>query len=245
MFYIDKINDKKIIKSTLIKSDHCFTTKNICIKSEEIEMKNIIIENKKDICKYFNIDDNQLILPNQTHSSNVNLIQDDVFVYPETDALITDKNNIAIGVYTADCVPIIIYDDKRIVGAVVHAGWKGTMAKILPKTINKLISQYNCNIDDISVAIGPAIGICCYETNQQMYHQLKNIVSDFEDLYRVTKTNNIYIDLKNINARQVFELGICNIDISTYCTSCNNNLFYSYRKESKTSNRNCSILKVV
>ena len=245
MFYIDKINDKKIIKSTLINTNHCFTTKDLCLKSDEIMMKDLIYDNEKDICKYFNIDVNQLIFPNQVHSSNINVVQNGIFNYPETDALIINNNDIAIGTYTADCVPIIIYDDKKKIGAVVHAGWKGTVEKILPKTINKLINEHNCNINDIRVAIGPAIGICCYEINQQICNQLKDTVVNFYNLYRITDYNTIYVDLKNINARQIFELGITNIDISTYCTSCNNNFFYSYRKECKTSNRNCSILKIV
>lgn len=180
----------------------------------------------------------RLIRPTQTHSSNVEIV-DYRSDYPDTDGLILNNNNDAICLKFADCTPLIFYDTKKRVGAISHAGWRGTAAKIGVKTINKMQELCNSIPTDIIAVIGPAISICCYEVSEEVKDKLLKTVNDSTNLY-----NNKCVDLKKINARQLEEAGINKIDICPYCTSCNNDLFYSYRKENGTTERHYAILKL-
>lgn len=234
MFYFDLIDGKKILKSDRLKSaEHFFTTRETIIKTKEIDMQAQVEENKQLIRKYLKI--KELVSPSQTHSDNINFAQINTENYPDTDALILNNFEQAIFLNFADCTPIILYDNKQNIGAISHAGWRGTVQKIAPKTITKM----NSNPKDITAIIGPAIGICCYEVGEDVFNQLKNTVNNFKGLYEGHKVN-----LKAINARQLEEIGVEDIDICPYCTSCNNDLFFSYRKENGTTNRHSAVLKL-
>ena len=234
MFYFDKIHGKKILKSDLLKDvEHFFTTRETIIKTKEPDMTNLVEENKKLICEYLKI--KELIHPSQTHSANIDFAQIGKFVYPETDGLILNNTEQAIFLNFADCTPVILYDIKQKIGAISHAGWRGTAQKIAPKTVEKM----NSNPKDIIAVIGPAISVCCYEVGEEVFEQLKATVSNFDGLYDGKK-----VDLKGINARQLREIGVEKIDICPYCTCCNNDLFFSYRKENGTTNRHSAVLKL-
>ena len=92
---------------------------------------------------------------------------------------------------------------------------------------------------DIIAVIGPAIGICCYEVSEEVRDKLLQTVKNSDGLY-----NNRNVDLKGINARQLQEVGVEKIDICPYCTSCNNDLFFSYRKENGTAKRHFAVLEL-
>lgn len=238
MFYFDEINGKRILKSDVLPNLQAFfTTRETVIRSNEIDLQNIVKENKELICKYLNVED--LISPIQTHSANVDLASENKLEYPNTDALILNNINQAIYLNFADCTPVILYDKKRHIAAVSHAGWRGTVQKIVPKTIEVMQS---CSSDIIAV-IGPAISICCYNVGEDVFQQLKSTVKNFDDLYNI-KNGQIFVDLKRINARQLEEIGVKNIDICPYCTCCNNDMFFSYRKEHATTNRHSAVIKL-
>ena len=243
MFYTTFINNKKVIKSDLIKAEHFFTTRESIIKSKEPEFYDVVENNKKNICKYLNISYEKLISPSQTHSSNISEAKAEIASYPNTDGLITTTKDIAIFLNFADCTPLIFYDEVKNIGAVTHAGWRGTAQMIAKKTINKMKEEYDCNTKNISVAIGPAISLCCYDVGEEVYNELKSTVSDFKDLFEI-RNNKIFVDLKGINAHQIYECGVEKIDIAPYCTCCNNDLFFSYRKENGTTNRHSALLKI-
>ena len=241
MFYFEEINGKKILKSDIIKTEHFFTTREICIQTKEKSLKEHTEYNKKLICDYLGI--NKLISPNQTHTSHIEIASSNKVSYPDTDGLITTEKDIAIYLNFADCTPVILYDEKENIGAISHAGWRGTAGKIATKTIEKMIKEYNCKSQNISAAIGPAISMCCYNVGEDVFRQLKSTVSDFNRLYEI-RNGSIFVDLKNINKRQIEECGIEKIDICPYCTCCNNDLSFSYRKENATTNRHSAILKL-
>jgi len=243
MFYFQNINGKKVLKSDFIKTEHFFTTREFCIKSKEPENIDIINQNKRDLCQYLRISESNLISPSQTHTSNVVVANSDIKNYPDTDGLIAVSSNIAIFLNFADCTPLIFYDDKKNVGAVSHAGWRGTAGNIATKTIEKLVSEFGSKRENISAAIGPAISMCCYNVGEEVYTKLKSTVNDFSGMYEI-REGEIFVDLKKINAKQIEECGVRNIDIAPYCTCCNNELFYSYRKENATTNRHSAVLKL-
>ncbi len=105
---------------------------------------------------------------------------------------------------------------------------------------------YFSSTEDIYAIIGPTISICCYSVGDDVYKQLSNTVSDM-DRFSTNIYDIHYVDLKGINKQQLIDVGIPknNIDVAPYCTSCNNDLFFSYRKESNTSSRHSAVLKLI
>ena len=233
MFYFEKINGKKVLRSDFLnEAEHFFTTKESFIKTQEKEYFDIVEKNKNDIKEYLKT--NVLISPQQTHSDNIALIENKT-VYPNTDALILKRKDCAIFLNFADCTPVVLYDKNNNTGAVVHAGWRGTALQIALKTLKKM----GANPKDVTALIGPCICFKCFETSDEAIASLKNTLNDTKDLFLDN-----YADLKGINARQLSEIGVKKIDICPYCTCCNNDLFFSYRKEDKTTNRISAVLKL-
>lgn len=216
MFYFDEFNGKKVLKSDLLKEVTAFFT------------------TREGLPNFGNI---PVISPTQTHSSNVEIVDDRV-VYENTDGLIITKPDTVIALRFADCTPLIFYDAINKIGAVSHAGWRGTAAKIGVETVKRMQKDFGTNPSDIIALIGPAISVCCYEVSEDVKEKLLSTVNNTADLYEGRN-----VDLKKINSRQLEEIGVRNIDICPYCTSCNNDLFYSYRKENGTDKRHHAVLR--
>lgn len=244
MFYFENIAGKKVLKSDFIKNAEAFfTTRDFCIKSKDENMQNVVKNNKNFLCNYLKISENNLISPSQTHTANVDIAIENKSLYPETDGLILTDKNLGIFLNFADCTPVILYDKNQNIGAISHAGWRGTAQKIAPITVEKMIRDFNSDIKDIVAVIGPAIGFCCYNVGEEVLQKLSQTVQNFKGLSEV-KNGNIFVDLKNINKRQLLEIGVQNIDVCPYCTVCNNDYFFSYRKENATTNRHSAVLKL-
>lgn len=242
MFYFDKVLDKTVLKSTLFNGvNHFFTTKELILKTKEENLINEAEKQKELIKKEFKLD--RLIHPKQTHTNNIQIVKKDVETYLETDALILDDNKTGIFLNFADCTPIILYDFKLNIGAIAHGGWRGAVQKIAPLTVLKMEKEFNSNPNDIKALIGPNICFNCFETSEEIMNELKNTV---KNNIGTTKEENgkFYADLKEINKRQLIEVGIKEIDVTAYCTFHNNNLFFSYRKENKTTNRMSAFLSL-
>lgn len=241
MFYFDKIYGKKVLKSSLLSDlNHFFTTRESVIKSKESKFESIVEKNKKDICNYFKIQSENLIHPSQTHTSNVEIAQINKNEYPNTDGLILINKEQAVFLNFADCTPLIFFDGT--ISAISHAGWRGTVGKIGVNTIEKMI-QLGSKPENIKCAIGPAISFCCYNVGNDVKDKLLSTVKNTDKLFEI-RNNEIFVDLKNINKQQLVEYGLAeeNIDVCPYCTVCNNDLFFSYRKENGTTNRHSAVV---
>ena len=243
MFYFDKIDGKKIMRSDMIKAEHFFTTRQTIIKTQEPALKNLVELNKKTICEYLKINAKDLISPQQTHSSNIQTAIVNENNYPETDGIILANPQQAVFLNFADCTPIILYDEVQNIGAVIHAGWRGTVEKISVKAVRKMIDNFGSKPENIVAVIGPAISVCCYNVGSEVFEKLQSTVENFNGLYEF-HDNNTFVNLKGINAQQLKESGIFRIDVCPYCTCCDNDLFFSYRKENATTNRHSALLKL-
>lgn len=245
MFYFEQINGNRILKSDLIKrAEAFFTTRDICICDKGTRVnEDEITRNKKLIADYLGIESQNLVFPTQTHSTNIAVASISQKDYPETDGLILTKPDLAIFLNFADCTPVILYDEKQNIGAVSHAGWRGTAGKIAGMTVEKMKNEFNSNPSDVVALIGPAIGFCCYDVGEEVFEKLSASVSDFSGLYEI-REGKIFVDLKNINKRQLEEAGVGRIDVCSYCTVHNNDLFYSYRNENGTTLRHSAVLKL-
>lgn len=244
MFYFEKINNKLIMKSDLLSNvEHFFTTRESVIKTKEENFIDIAQDNKRMFCEYLKIDEKNFINPSQTHSNNVEIVQQEKRDYPECDGLIITNSEQAIFLNFADCTPIIIYDEKLNIGAVSHAGWRGTAGRIAPITVQKMIKDFGSSVENIKAVIGPAISICCYNVGEDVASKLLSTVKNDDQLFE-KRNNEIYVDLKAINERQLQEIGVDKIDVCPYCTVCDNDKFFSYRKEHATTNRHSAVLKL-
>lgn len=233
MFYFDKTDSLLVLKSDKLKINHFFTTRNSIIKTKEKEFIELANKNKEIIKKYFNL--KFLISPSQRHTSNIEIV-DERIEYPYTDALILNNKDIGIFLNFADCTPVILFDTKNNAGAIIHAGWRGTKEKIVQKTFYKMNSEFKTSPDDVIAVIGPSICKDCFETNNEIADMLSESVIDNKDCI-FYKNDKYYADLKEINKRQLNETGILNVDVCDFCTYHNNDKFFSYRKENKTTNR--------
>jgi len=212
---------------------------------EEIQS---ILQNRERVSQIFQQEKPlHYIVANQTHSDNIKTItkvetkgwqvlEDAV---TDCDALITDVPSVVLSILTADCVPILLYDKKQQVIAAVHAGWKGTKAKIVSKTIQKMVSQYRSSPTDIMVGIAPSIGSCCYEVGFDVAEHFMHICKGC-----TAKADKYMLDLPYINKQQLLDVGIKeeNIEMSNLCTACEVKRFFSYRKEKGCSGRFMSMI---
>ena len=244
MFYLDKLHNKTVMKTDILDGlTHFFTTRECPIKSKEPDMQEIVAENRKMFCEELGISEDNLIYPEQRHTDTVDVAELGKTYYPQADALILTNHEQAVFLNFADCTPLVAYDKKQNIVAVIHAGWKGTVGRIGTKTILRMMDEFGTNIDDVRVAIGPAISVCCYEVKEDVFNMSMVSVENNKGLYEI-RNGKIYVNLKEINKRQLEELGVKYIDVCPYCTSCDNDLFYSYRKEGGTTNRHSVIVKL-
>ena len=98
------------------------------------------------------------------------------------DALVTDQPGVTVVVRTADCVPVLVYDRRRTVVAAIHAGWRGALARIVPKTIELLAARFAIETGDLRVSIGPSAGPCCYEVDDAVLEPLRRDRADWPSL---------------------------------------------------------------
>ena len=241
MFYFDELNGYKILKSDSLKDIDAFFTTKGCPIPEEGEKFKIKDENGKEKfvkkSPYFS-EPLRILTPIQTHGDYVAVV-DEKEEYTETDGLILTEPSTLIYLRFADCTPLIFYDQIKGIAAISHAGWRGTAARIGVKTVAKMVMNFSSKPEDIIALIGPAISKCCYEVSEEVKEKLLSTVKNTDNL---CKGRNV--DLKQINARQLKEIGIEKIDICPYCTSCNNDLFYSYRKENGIKDRHFAVVKL-
>lgn len=187
------------------------------------------------------------IVANQTHSDNIKVITQQETkgweslsdAIEDCDALITDVKGVVLNVLTADCVPILLYDKQKEVVAAVHAGWKGTKAQIVYKTVQKMTEMYGCDPKEIIAGVAPSIGRCCYEVGEDVAEHFFDIPKGFSPV-----GEKFMLDLPFINQQQLLSAGVQeeNIEMSHTCTACNVERFFSYRKEQGCSGRFMSMI---
>ncbi len=182
----------------------------------------------KGISAYTGIDISNIYLPIQRHTDKVIVLWDRE--EPRiADAVITRMKDILIGVVVADCVPVLLYDpDKGVVGA-VHAGWRGTASGILKKAIDAMVDTFYSDTHDIRVAFGPSIRWCCYHVGYEVIDAVSKATGDGD--YYIKRDGAYCLDLQTTNRYQAVSTGILeeNIWLSTECTYCYPDRFYSYR----------------
>ena len=169
------------------------------------------------------------------------------------DALVTDLAGLVIGVRTADCIPILLYDPVRKASAAVHSGWRGTVAKILQNVIDKMSSTYGSQPSDLLAVIGPGICTDCFQVGEEVALKFKEAGFNLDSVwsFRGPKTGGgmsggHHIDLKEACRQTLIESGLRseNIQTSNLCTYEDNDLLYSARKEGIECGRNITYIMI-
>jgi polyphenol oxidase len=221
---------------------HCFFSRNEgfstgiyaslnCGKSSKDNKKNVL-NNLNFISNSIGLESKNLILMNQTHSNNVITINEsnkfDNLV--SSDAIITQLKNTALGVLTADCVPVILYDSKNEIIGCIHAGWKGSQTGIIENTIDEF-KKINSN-NEIIASVGPCIGKNSYEVGKDFYEFFLNISSNNKRFFFVIK-NKHYFDIRSYVNHKLHINGVKTIDNVDFDTFLNTDNFFSYRRSKK------------
>lgn len=181
----------------------------------------------------------------QTHSSIVHVFRDTFAASQpvEGDAAITELKEAALGIQTADCVPILIADKQARVVAAVHAGWRGIAARIAEKCVTKILEAYGVKPDDLIAVIGPHSAVCCYEVGEEVVAA----VDDPASISRRPEWTKPHLNQAVANKNQLVQAGVpeAQIAVSTLCTQCRGDLFYSYRREGKRAGRLLSVIGII
>jgi YfiH family protein len=151
----------------------------------------------------------------------------------EGDALVTDRPGLGISVRTADCYPILLADSRNRAIAAVHAGWRGTASRIVVKTLDKMSASFGTSPTDVYAAIGPGIGVCCYEVGEEVARQFGY-------------DRRTHLDLALENRKQLETAGVPshNIEALGVCTFCDAERFFSYRREKEKAGRMTSYIRI-
>ena len=254
MFELINKNGVFLLKSTVLKSNHAFSTRIGGVSSMEHtkglnlaygrgDGEEVVRRNVEIFADALQIDAQKIISVPQIHSDFVVVVDETNAgegVFKETtlecDGYITDKVGLPVAVKTADCVPILLEarDDcgEVLAVAAIHAGWRGTADKIAARAIEKF-SLLGAEPRNIYAAIGPSIDECCYEVGNDFANAIREkLGQNYETKYIKRKENKVlYADLKEMNLEILMSCGVPreNVDVCNYCTCCNPELFYSHR----------------
>lgn len=168
----------------------------------------------------------------QVHGAEIREIDIDFKNMQKCDGLFTNKKDVGLLVKTADCLPILFYDEKKKFIGAAHAGWKGTVARISENMIH-FFCDHGSTPENIKVAIGPGIGACSYEVTGERLKIIQSAFPEWPGAYQDNKLN-----LLQLNYLQLISLGVSakNIDYFPFCTTCDSQRFYSYNRD-RSSNR--------
>lgn len=196
--------------------------------------KDFVRSNRAKLSHALGIQPEKLVMPSQVHKTRIvnvtSSTQKEELL--ETDALITAEKGICIAVMSADCVPILLYDKKNHVCGAVHSGWKGTVARILEKTLHQMKTDFGTEGKNVIAGIGPSVSQQSYEVGEEVVLAVHGSFPNAAELMIPLPANKAKLNLWNANKTQLIEFGVPKeqIEISDLCTVLNNNYFFSARK---------------
>jgi polyphenol oxidase len=246
----------------------------------EWDRRDNVLENRRRFQAAVGAKDSTLVTMRQIHSDVVRPFSGEILRSADSaqndgaeimskpckgDAAITNQSGLLLGIQTADCVPILLVDPKQRVVAGIHAGWRGTLARIAQKTVGRMQMGFGCKPANVLAAIGPSIGPCCYEVSADFVTKFRAQFADAETYFDEARTGeepnplqwmnmyppghqpppkNVHLDLRKANRSQLLAAGLRdrNIFVSDLCTSCRRDWFFSHRKEGAASGRMMSVI---
>lgn len=207
-----------------------------------------VARNREALCQVLHIGDDRLLLPHQTHGTQVACI-DEKFLNLDVrerqrmlegvDAMVTQMEGVCIGVSTADCIPVLLYDERRRVIAAIHAGWRGTVARIVQTTVRVMQTTYGTQPEDLRAHIGPGISLDSFEVGQEVYDAFQQAGFDMSLISRrylkaesAMAEERWHLDLPVCNRLQMLAAGLRPeaITETAVCTYRHPDVFFSARR---------------
>ena len=242
-----KLGKLEYLHASSITVPHCFTTRFGGVSEGYLASMNIgpsrgdsqenLLKNYEILGNAIGFDPKNAVLTKQTHTDIIRVVTEEDAgtglykpAFPPCDGLVTNTPGLALVVFTADCTPVLLYDEVTGAVGAVHAGWKGTAQDITGKAVEAMINTYGSDPRHIWAAIGPNIGQCCFETDEDVPNALLETYGDAISPYISKRGNKFYVNLKAVNAHALTRRGVKSIDISTDCTLCQTDRFWSARK---------------
>ena len=198
-----------------------------------------IRKNRQMLCQLLDISNDRLIMPHQVHLTETLQIDDAFFTLSEEDrkarlegidAVMTNLSGVCIGVSTADCIPLLVYDPHQHVVAAIHAGWRGTVKRIAQRTIHQMTAIYGSQLKDLIVQIGPGISLESFEVGDEVYEAFASAGFEMGSICR--RYEKWHIDLPECNRQQLVAAGVSagNISVLNACTVKQSDTFFSARR---------------
>jgi YfiH family protein len=193
-------------------------------------------DDRKAVAHLFGIPESHVYMPVQQHTDKIAVIEHDLSPLI-ADAVITLRKDIVIGIRVADCVPVLLFEKTKGIIAAVHAGWRGTAAGILKKTIQTMIDGFHGSPAGMLVAIGPAIRGCSYGVDHEVMDAVTRATG--QGTHHTERGGKYFLDLSSANKHQALSMGIPEdrVWVSGDCTFCHPERYYSYRYGKGTTGR--------
>ena len=205
----------------------------------------------------------QAVTVRQVHSASIRTIREEDGVFEEKlqtadgkavlegDGAVTNLPGVMLGVQTADCVPVLIADVSKRAVAAIHAGWRGTVARIVEQGIATMREEYGSRPEDLVAAVGPSIGACCYAVGQEVRSEFGSLFGYADALFRTMDGGQMRLDLWEANRRQLLDAGVPadKVTVIGECTACalshGERKYFSHRAEHGFTGRMMSVIGVV
>ena len=204
------------------------------------DTKEAITRNRELLCELLGIDDSRLLMPHQVHETVIVAVDEtsQESQLEGVDAVMTNVSGLCIGVSTADCIPVLLYDRVHRAVSAIHAGWRGTVKRIVEKTVAQMTAVYGSRPADIIAQIGPGIHVESFEVGDEVYDAFSAAGFTMETISR-RYDERWHIDLPACNRRQLLATGIpeSQISVSPICTYQHPDLYFSARRLSINSGR--------
>ena len=205
-----------------------------------------ILQNRQALCQLLQIDDRHLLMPHQVHLTEIAIIDETFLCFGDderqqrlegVDAVMTDNVGVCIGVSTADCIPVLLFDSVHHAVCAIHAGWRGTVARIVEKAVQAMTNTYGTNPSDIVAQIGPGISLDSFEVGDEVYDAFFQAGFDMTGISQ--KQTKWHIDLPVCNRLQLIAAGLKpeHISMSDICTYKMHDTFFSARRLGINSGR--------
>ena len=205
----------------------------------------IVSQNICDMKLAIGMHDGRIVTMKQVHGDSIaEVIDTKIKEAGEADAMVTAQANVFLGVLTADCVPILMIAPKKRLAAVVHAGWRGSLAGIAAKAVKYFADGYGVAPESLEAALGPSIGACCYEVGDDVVAPLVARWGPLVEDSINAGGAKPHVDLRRLNRRILASAGLPAERIFAVgpCTKCAENDFFSYRREGKETGRQMSVI---
>jgi polyphenol oxidase len=205
----------------------------------------VVSQNVCDMKLAVGIHDGRVITMKQVHGDHIVEVQDtSIKEAGEADGMVTKKPNAFLSVLTADCVPILFVAPKSKIVAVVHAGWRGTLAGIAGKMVRQFKEHHGIAAGEIETALGPSIGCCCYEVKSDVTEPLREKWGSLAKASIELRDGKSFVDLRRLNRSILEDAGVPSEQIYQVgsCTSCAKDDFFSYRRDGIPTGRQISFI---